>query len=119
MVSPRQKCPQCRVRVKRANRLSSLPKRWRCPRCFKVWWEGNLTGMLEPVIDGELAYAPKRRRMEVFDEATVERRPGGIVYLALENKGVDYTVSIIKALLLPFPDGAKVRITVKEVKADD
>ena len=54
--------------------------------------------------------------MEVWTEATVERRFGGTPYLSREDKGVDYTVSIIRALLLPFPNGTKVKVTVEEVK---
>ena len=53
--------------------------------------------------------------MEVWTEATVERRLGGILYLAREDKRVDYTVSIIKALLLPFPNGTKVKVTVEAI----
>ena len=46
--------------------------------------------------------------------ATVERRLGGIIYLARENKGMDSTAALLKALLVAFPNGAKVRVTVKE-----
>ena len=53
--------------------------------------------------------------MEVWAEATIERRPGGILYLSREgNKGTDATGAILLTLLEYLPDGAKrVRITVE------
>ena len=54
--------------------------------------------------------------MEIWVEATVERRPGGDLYLARENKGVDSTAALIKSLLETLPDRAKkVRIIVKVI----